>query len=44
MFLEVLTEHQIEIVESLAREIWTEHYVAIIGIEQVDYMLDRFQS
>ncbi|HXY54401.1 MAG TPA: GNAT family N-acetyltransferase [Nitrospirota bacterium] len=44
MFLEVLAEHQIEIVESLAREIWTEHYVAIIGIEQVDYMLDRFQS
>ncbi len=44
MFLEVLTKHQIEIVESLAREIWTEHYIAIIGREQVDYMLDRFQS
>jgi len=44
MFLEVLTEHHIEIVESLAREIWTEHYISIIGIEQVDYMLNRFQS
>jgi diamine N-acetyltransferase len=44
MYLEVLTEHQIEIVESLAREIWTEHYTAIIGIKQVDYMLDRLQS
>jgi len=44
MFIEVLTEEQIEIVESLAKEIWTEHYVPIIGKEQVDYMLDRFQS
>lgn len=44
MFIEVLTEEQIEIVESLAAEIWTEHYVPIIGKEQVDYMLDRFQS
>ena len=44
MFIEVLTEEQIEIVESLAEEIWTEHYIPIIGKEQVDYMLDRFQS
>ena len=44
MFTEVLTEEQIEIVESLAEEIWTEHYIPIIGKEQVDYMLDRFQS
>ena len=39
MFIEVSTEYQIEIVESLAREIWTEHYIPIIGKEQVDYML-----
>ena len=44
MFTEVLTEEQIEIVESLAEEIWTEHYIPIIGKAQVDYMLDRFQS
>ncbi|HXX80760.1 MAG TPA: GNAT family N-acetyltransferase [Thermodesulfovibrionales bacterium] len=44
MFLEVLTEKQIEIVGSLAEEIWTEHYIPIIGKAQVDYMLDRFQS
>lgn len=43
-FIEVSIEHQIEIVESLAREIWTEHYTPIIGKEQVDYMLGRFQS
>jgi ribosomal protein S18 acetylase RimI-like enzyme len=44
MFFEVSTNNQIEIVEALAREIWTEHYIPIIGKEQVNYMLDRFQS
>ena len=44
MFVEVSTEYQIEIVEALAREIWTEHYIPIIGREQVDYMLATFQS
>jgi RimJ/RimL family protein N-acetyltransferase len=44
VFVEVSTEYQIEIVESLAREIWTEHYIPLIGREQVDYMLARFQS
>ncbi|HSV43118.1 MAG TPA: GNAT family N-acetyltransferase [Candidatus Bathyarchaeia archaeon] len=28
----------------LAREIWMEHYIPIIGRPQVEYMLDRFQS
>lgn len=44
MFIQVSTEHNIEIVESLAREIWTEHYIPIIGKEQVEYMLAEFQS
>jgi ribosomal protein S18 acetylase RimI-like enzyme len=44
MFIEVSTDNQIKIVESLAREIWAEHYIPIIGKVQVDYMLDRFQS
>lgn len=44
MFIEVSTEDHIEIVESLAREIWSEYYVPIIGKDQVDYMLDKFQS
>jgi len=29
---------------ALAREIWTEHYTPIIGAEQVEYMLEKFQS
>ena len=44
MFSEVSTDNQIEIVESLAKEIWTEHYIPIIGKEQVEYMLENFQS
>ncbi len=44
MFIAVSTERQIEIVVSLAREIWAEHYIPIIGKAQVDYMLERFQS
>jgi len=42
--IEVSTENQIEIIASLAREIWTEHYIPIIGEQQVDYMLARYQS
>jgi len=29
---------------ALAREIWREHYTPIIGAEQVEYMLGKFQS
>jgi len=42
--IEVSTEKQMDIIESLAREIWTEHYVPIIGRAQVDYMLARYQT
>lgn len=44
MIVPVSTEKQIETVESLAREIWTEHYTPIIGRAQVEYMLDKIQS
>jgi ribosomal protein S18 acetylase RimI-like enzyme len=40
----VLDRRQILDLVTLAREIWTEHYVAIIGKQQVDFMLDKFQS
>jgi RimJ/RimL family protein N-acetyltransferase len=31
-------------VATLAAEIWREHFTPIIGAEQVEYMLDKFQS
>ena len=42
--IEVRSEAQIADVAHLAREIWCEHYVPIIGQGQVDYMLGKFQS
>jgi RimJ/RimL family protein N-acetyltransferase len=44
MFIEVNVENQIEIVTTLAKEIWTEHYISIIGKDQTEYMIDKFQS
>lgn len=40
----VLSEEEILSLESLAKEIWNQHFVPIIGQEQVDYMLEKFQS
>jgi diamine N-acetyltransferase len=40
----VQTQEQISNIVNLAREIWTDHYVPIIGQKQVTYMLDKFQS
>jgi ribosomal protein S18 acetylase RimI-like enzyme len=44
MFIKATTEAQIEQIEQIAKEIWHEHYVAIIGLEQVTYMLNKFNS
>ena len=43
-FQPVHSEEQIAEVVRLAREIWQEHYLPIIGQQQVDYMLETFQS
>ena len=43
-YTQVITDEQIRQTARLAREIWTEHFTAIIGTKQVDYMLDKFQS
>jgi ribosomal protein S18 acetylase RimI-like enzyme len=34
----------IETAAGLAREIWYEHYIPVIGRAQVDYMVSKFQS
>jgi len=44
MFVAVITDELIQRVVELADQIWREHYPAIIGEEQVDYMLSEFQS
>ena len=40
----VLQHDDIKTTAALAKEIYTEHYSPIIGIAQVEYMLNKFQS
>lgn len=42
--LKVKTLEEIQGVCDLADEIWHEHFTPIIGIEQVEYMINKFQS
>lgn len=37
-------ETAVAVVVSLAQRIWREHYTSLIGVGQVEYMLERFQS
>jgi diamine N-acetyltransferase len=43
-FVPVTTPQQLEAVAGLARDIWYEYYVPLIGKPQVDYMVSKFQS
>ncbi len=40
----VATPTDIDAVAALAHEIWNQHFTPIIGQQQVDYMLGKFQS
>lgn len=40
----VTTKQDIDYTVNLAKTIWQQHYLNIIGQEQIDYMLDKFQS
>lgn len=44
VFQRVNSSEDIEVLTRLARVIWKEHYTPIIGVEQVEYMLDTFHS
>ena len=43
-FVPVETPEQIAELCSLAAEIWRQHFTPIIGADQVEYMLEKFQS
>lgn len=42
-FIKIQSKQQIADVTNLAREIWQEHYLPIVGQKQIDYMLEKFQ-
>jgi ribosomal protein S18 acetylase RimI-like enzyme len=43
-FQPIVADADLDIVEALARDIWEEFYVPIIGRSQVDYMVGKFQT
>lgn len=43
-FVEVRTDEDVAALAALAREIWTEYYMPLLGAEQIEYMLAHFQS
>jgi ribosomal protein S18 acetylase RimI-like enzyme len=40
----VASEQEITIIAGLAKIIWNQHYVSIIGEDQVNYMLNKYQT
>ncbi|MFS0869127.1 GNAT family N-acetyltransferase [Paenibacillus xylanilyticus] len=44
IFPQVSTSEEIAELSRLAAEIWQEYYVAIITLEQIDYMIQKYQS
>ena len=40
----VTSAEQIEVVAALATEIWHEHFATILTLDQIDYMVEKFQS
>jgi len=44
VFTQVKTEEEVTDLVRLAAEIWNEYFITIISREQIDYMLQKFQS
>jgi RimJ/RimL family protein N-acetyltransferase len=42
--LKLATQNNLNTISQLANEIWNEHYIPIIGKEQVDYMLTKMYN
>jgi len=43
-FITLLEKENIHTIANIAIPIWHQHYDPIIGVQQVNYMLDKFQS
>lgn len=43
-FLNITTDEEIKVLANLAFEIWHEYWTIILSPEQIDYMVDKFQS
>ena len=43
-FINIKSEEEIKILANLASEIWHEYWTVILSVEQIDYMVNKFQS
>lgn len=43
-FTQIKSTEQIKELSQMAEVVWREHYLPLIGKEQVDYMMEKFQS
>ncbi|MBQ9118534.1 MAG: GNAT family N-acetyltransferase [Lachnospiraceae bacterium] len=43
-FVRVETEEQLAELATIANEVWHQHFATILSPEQIDYMVDKFQS
>lgn len=43
-FEKVISSEQMKATSDLAREIWNQHFICILSQDQIDYMVDEFQS
>ena len=43
-FINVKTKEEIKSLENIASEIWHEYWTVILTLEQIDYMVEKFQS
>lgn len=43
-FIKANSDKELSLIETLAKSIWREHYIPIIGEAQVEYMLKKYQS
>ena len=37
-------DEELKVISSCAEKIWNEYYISILSKEQIDYMIDKFQS
>lgn len=43
-FIPVITKKQMVDLAEMAKRIWNEYFISILSQDQIDYMVDRFQS
>lgn len=44
LFKKITAKKDFIILQNLAKEIWKEHYIGIISLNQIEYMLEKFHS